>query len=77
MILFDEASTHGPASKPATGATVTALAANDRDATADADPGEDRRQEQSAREQVEEWLDAVALCFNLPEGRRWIDYERL
>ncbi len=31
----------------------------------------------AARAEVEEWLDAVALCFNLPEGRRWIDPKRL
>jgi len=29
------------------------------------------------REEVQAWLDAVALCFDLPEGRRWIDPDRL
>ncbi len=36
--------------------------------------GHDGAEQQTARQQVEEWLDAVALCFGLPEGRRWIDF---
>ena len=38
-----------------------------------ADSGADSDERSSGREEVEEWLAAVALCFGLPEGRRWID----
>lgn len=34
---------------------------------------DDEEPDHKALEEVELWLDAVALCFNLPEGRRWID----
>ena len=66
MILFDEADSQGAV-------VVEVLNTADADAI-DADAPS---HEQAARAEVEEWLGAVALCFNLPEGRRWIDPERL
>ena len=75
MILFDDAEGHTTVA--GTAAPVAVIADAHRDATDGADGRAERSREQTAREQVEEWLDAVALCFNLPEGRRWIDYERL
>ena len=71
MILFDEIGGHRAVAK--TAATVAVTADAHRDATGGADYCEDRSWEPSTREQVEEWLEAVALCFDLPEGRRWID----
>ncbi len=68
MILFDKADGRSTAAVEA----IEAVEA-DTDARRD-DDGGDRR---SARDEVEAWLDAVALCFGLPEGRRWIDPERL
>ncbi len=47
------------------------------DAGTDARRDDDCCDRRSAREEVEAWLDAVALCFGLPEGRRWIEPERL
>ena len=38
-----------------------------------AEAGADGATPRSAREEVEAWLGAVALCFGLPEGRRWIE----
>ncbi len=68
MILFDEAGGQG----------VEVIDAGDADAAdTDASDAAASAHEQAAWDEVEEWLDAVALCFNLPEGRRWIDPERL
>jgi hypothetical protein len=63
MILCDERA------GPPTGRTLAGAAFTGRgDGEKDADSAKP-----SAREQVETWLDAVALCFGLPEGRRWIN----
>ncbi len=62
MILFDQADGQGAVA-------VEVLDAANAEATAAADPAH----EQATRDEVEEWLDAVALCFNLREARRWID----
>ena len=64
MILYDEAGNQ------TTVETATVAAAKAGDGESDVDSG----RKQSAREEVEEWLDAVALCFGLPEDRRWIDF---
>lgn len=61
MILFDEADSQ---------IAVEVLRADDADATGADGPS----REQAARAEVEEWLSAVARCFGLPDGCRWLDY---
>ncbi len=65
LILFDE------------GVDRTAAAVEAVDATGAQGGADGAGRQRSAREEVESWLDAVALCFGLPEGRRWIEPERL